>query len=141
MANFEGHPFLIFKHKVKNIKKALSKWSRETYGDIFQQLSIREELMKIKEALFESDPFPQNRMVLGQAQAKLKKYIKYEEEYWRLKAEIKWFVEGDRNTRFFHNLVNGKRKRLQVRRIQNDEGEWLEEESVMAEEAVKFYQK
>lgn len=47
-------------------------------------------------------------MVLQHAQAKLKKYVHYEEEYWKQKAEIQWFCKGDRNTKFFHNLVKVK---------------------------------
>ncbi|KAK4737677.1 hypothetical protein R3W88_001374 [Solanum pinnatisectum] len=46
--NWDSHisfnPFLEFKRNIKKIKKALTMWSRETYGDIFQQLIIREEI-------------------------------------------------------------------------------------------------
>lgn len=50
---FFSNPFLDFKRNIKKIKKALSLWSKETYGDIFQQLIIGEEISKIKEDLFE----------------------------------------------------------------------------------------
>lgn len=93
ITELEGHPFLTFKHKVKNIKKALTRWSKEIYGK------------NIKKAL----------------------------------TSIDWYVNGDRNTRFFHNLVNERRKRLQVRRIQNAKGSWLDTDNTMAEEAVRFY--
>ncbi|XP_060170627.1 uncharacterized protein LOC132601563 [Lycium barbarum] len=45
-------------------------------------------------------------MVLQQAQAELKKYLHFEEEFWRQKANVTWFAEGERNTRFFHNLFS-----------------------------------
>lgn len=51
-----------------------------------------------------------------------------------------WCNEGDRNTKFFHAHVNGKRKTLQQRRIQNSEGSWIEDTDVMAGEAVKSFQ-
>ncbi|XP_059281287.1 uncharacterized protein LOC132034982 [Lycium ferocissimum] len=123
---FVGTPFLAFKQRLKNLKRALSKWSRETYGDIFKQLSIREEVVKVKEQLFEEDPSIINRIVLQKAQAELKKYLIIEEKYWKEKAGVTWFIEGDRNTNFFHNHVNGKRKKLQLKRIQNDNGVWLD---------------
>ncbi|XP_060190723.1 uncharacterized protein LOC132619998 [Lycium barbarum] len=50
------------------------------------------------------------------------------------------FAEGDRNTRYFHSIVNGRRKRLQIRRIQNQHGIWIEGESLLAEEGCIFYQ-
>uniref|UniRef100_A0A1U7V1B1 Uncharacterized protein LOC104212570 n=1 Tax=Nicotiana sylvestris TaxID=4096 RepID=A0A1U7V1B1_NICSY len=50
-----------------------------------------------------------------------------------------WFKDGDRNTKFFHAQVNGRRKRLKLSRIQNSLGNWIEEDHLIAEEAVKFY--
>ncbi|XP_060170606.1 uncharacterized protein LOC132601544 [Lycium barbarum] len=106
---------------MKKLKVALSVWSKETFGDIFKQLTIREDIVKIKELLFEEDPSEVNRLVLQQAQAEFKRYMHFEEEFWKQKAGVEWKLEGDRNTRFFHNLVNGRRKRMQLNRIQNDE--------------------
>ncbi|XP_060202843.1 uncharacterized protein LOC132631262 [Lycium barbarum] len=72
--------------RLKNLERALSKWSIETYGDIFKQLSIREEVAKVKEQLFEEDPSIINRIVLQKAQAELTKYLNIEEQYWKQKA-------------------------------------------------------
>ncbi|XP_060178137.1 uncharacterized protein LOC132608081 [Lycium barbarum] len=77
--NFVGSPYLAFKQKLKNLKSALIKWSRDTYGDIFQQLAIREEVVKVKEKLFEEEPSIINRIVLQKALAELKKYLNLEE--------------------------------------------------------------
>ncbi|XP_075091889.1 uncharacterized protein LOC142172035 [Nicotiana tabacum] len=52
-----------------------------------------------------------------------------------------WFTEGDRNTSFFHNHVNGKRKKLQLKRIKNGSGVWIEDQEQLATAAVDFYQK
>ncbi|XP_060181254.1 uncharacterized protein LOC132610870 [Lycium barbarum] len=92
--------FLSFKLKLKKVKIALSKWSKETFGDIFKQLVIREDIVKIKEQLFEEDPSEENRMVI---------------------------------------LVKGKWNKIQVRRIKNADGVWLEEADKLADEAVSFY--
>ncbi|XP_060190651.1 uncharacterized protein LOC132619914 [Lycium barbarum] len=111
-SNLDGNPFMLFKQKLKHIKKILSAWSKEVYGDIFKQLIIREEIVRIKEELFEEDPSPLNRMVLQQAQAELKNYLHFEEEFWRQKANVTWFSEGDRNTRFSHNLFSQEQKAM-----------------------------
>ncbi|XP_070002553.1 uncharacterized protein LOC142165956 [Nicotiana tabacum] len=52
-----------------------------------------------------------------------------------------WFEEGDRNTRFFHNCVNGKRQKLQLKRIQNSDGSWIEDQDKLSEAAMDFFQK
>ncbi|XP_060211838.1 uncharacterized protein LOC132639409 [Lycium barbarum] len=135
-----GMPFWVFKQKIKKVKGALSAWSRLTFGDIFKQLIIREDIVGIKEHLFEDDPSAENRIVLQLAQDELKKYLHYGEEFWRQKKVYTWFSEGDRNTGFFHNSVNGRRKRLQVNRIQISDGEWIEDKEQLASEAVNFFQ-
>ncbi|XP_075095162.1 uncharacterized protein LOC142173464 [Nicotiana tabacum] len=101
-ADFIGDPFLMFKQNIKRVKAALSKWSRETFGDIFKQLAILEDIVR--------------------AQSELKKYLSIEEQYWKQKAGMTWFAKGDRNTSFFHNHVNGKRKKLQLKRIKSGSG-------------------
>ncbi|KAH0706440.1 hypothetical protein KY289_011516 [Solanum tuberosum] len=66
---------------IRRIKTALSKWNKETYGDIFKQLVIREDIIKVKEQLFEEVPNAENRVVLQKAQAKHKKYLHFEKTF------------------------------------------------------------
>ncbi|XP_070031030.1 uncharacterized protein [Nicotiana tomentosiformis] len=122
-ADFIWDPFLMFKLNIKRVKAPVSKWSRETFGDIFKQLAILEDIVRVKEMLFEEEPTIENKIVLQKAQSELKKYFSIEEQYWKQKAGMIWFVEGDRNTSFFHNHVNGKRKKLQLKRIKS--GSWV----------------
>lgn len=35
---------------------------------------------------------------------------------------MQWFSEGDCNTRFFHNVVRGRRKRLEIDIMQRVDG-------------------
>ncbi|XP_016445653.1 uncharacterized protein LOC107770832 [Nicotiana tabacum] len=123
--NFPFQSLFLTTEKLKRVKIALSKWSRITYGDIFKQLALKEYVVKIKEMLFE-EPKVENIIVLQKAQSELKRYLSIEEQYWKQKAGMSWFVEGDRNTRFFHNHVNSKRQKLQLKRIQNHDGSWIE---------------
>ncbi|XP_060183032.1 uncharacterized protein LOC132612987 [Lycium barbarum] len=51
------------------------------------------------------------------------------------------FSEGDKNTRFCHSLVKGRRKRIQIKRIQDADGNWLEDADRVAGEAVNFFHK
>ncbi|XP_075092579.1 uncharacterized protein LOC142172788 [Nicotiana tabacum] len=81
-----------------------------------------------------------NRERLQKVQAEFIKCLALEEKYWQQKAGMTWFKEGDRNTKFFHAQVIGRRKRLQLNRIQTSGGTWIEEEQEIAEEAIKFYE-
>ncbi|XP_049391503.1 uncharacterized protein LOC125855893 [Solanum stenotomum] len=107
-SSFTNNRFLDYKRKIKQVKKALTIWSRQTYEDIFQQLLIREEIAKLKEKLFEEFPSQENRAVMQKAKA---------------------------------DIVKGRRNRLKVTRILNEQGCWVEEEDQIVNEAIDYYQK
>ncbi|XP_019241016.1 PREDICTED: uncharacterized protein LOC109221004 [Nicotiana attenuata] len=69
----------------------------------------------------------------------LLQFLALEEEFWKQKSGMAWFKDGDRNTKFFHAQVNGRRRRLQLKRVQNSNGIWLEDSNDMADEAVRFF--
>ncbi|XP_075091658.1 uncharacterized protein LOC142171853 [Nicotiana tabacum] len=110
--DFLGDSFFMFKQNLKRVKGAVSKWIKDTYGDIFKQLAIREDIVRVKEMLFEEELTVENRIVLQKSQAELKSYLSIDEQYWKEKANMTWFTEGDKNTRCFHNHVNVKRQKL-----------------------------
>ncbi|XP_075087590.1 uncharacterized protein LOC142169603 [Nicotiana tabacum] len=58
----------------------------------------------------------------------------------RFKGRCGQNKEADRNTRFFHDDVNDKRQKLQLKRIQNHDGNWIELQERMADAAVEFFQ-
>lgn len=53
---------------------------------------------------------------------------------------MRWFTQGDRNTKFFHSYVRGKRKNLQIRDIKNDHGVNLTKDLEIGLEAVRVLQ-
>ncbi|XP_019242530.1 PREDICTED: uncharacterized protein LOC109222657, partial [Nicotiana attenuata] len=101
-ADFSASSFVIFNYKLKKLKKALSTWSKATYGDIFQRIASLEEVVLVHERQFELNPTVMNRQRLQCVQAEMIKYLALEEDFWRQKSGMTWFKEGDRNTKFFH---------------------------------------
>ncbi|GKE24381.1 RNA-directed DNA polymerase, eukaryota [Tanacetum coccineum] len=49
------------------------------------------------------------------------------------KAKIKWAIEGDENSKFFHGIINRKRSTLAIRGIMVD-GEWVDDPSRVKDE-------
>nr|XP_009587917.1 uncharacterized protein LOC104085557 [Nicotiana tomentosiformis] len=114
-ADFSANPFVIFNYKLKTLKKALSTWSRATFEDVFQKIASLEEVVLVHERKFEAYPTQMNR------------------------ERLQKFKDGDRNKKFFHAQVNGRRKRLKLKRIKNSLGNWIEEDELIAKESVNFY--
>ncbi|XP_019251178.1 PREDICTED: uncharacterized protein LOC109230104 [Nicotiana attenuata] len=138
-ADFSANPFVLFNHKLKKLKRVLSTWSNTTYGDIFQKIASLEEVVLVHERQFEAYPTQMNRERLQKVQAEMIRYLALEEEFWKQKAGMTWFKDGDRNTKFFHAQVRERRKMLQLKRIKDSRGIWIEEDEKIAEEAVNFY--
>lgn len=59
----------MFYQKLKNTKSALTRWSKETLGNIFQEITTLEDIIKFKEKQFEENPNGMNREKLSKAQA------------------------------------------------------------------------
>nr|GEX82477.1 hypothetical protein [Tanacetum cinerariifolium] len=54
------------------------------------------------------------------------------------KAKIKWAVEGGENSKFFHGIVNKKRRHLAIKGILVD-GEWIENPNRVKSEFYSYY--
>lgn len=44
-------------------------------------------------------------------------------------------------TKFFHTIVRRRRNRLRVNIFQNEEGEWMENQTDILDAAIRFFQK
>nr|GFA95172.1 putative RNA-directed DNA polymerase, eukaryota [Tanacetum cinerariifolium] len=56
------------------------------------------------------------------------------------KARVKWDVEGDENSKFFHGLINSRRKSQLIHGIMH-EGVWLSDPKDIKEAFLNFYKK
>ncbi|KAG5610699.1 hypothetical protein H5410_021980 [Solanum commersonii] len=108
--------FIAFKENIKRVKIGLTRWSKDTYGDIFKQLIITEDIMRIKDKLFEDVPKKINRAVLQKDEAKFKRYLHFE-------------------------YSKGQRKGATLAENLEQTGVWLEEEEAIVVESIDFYQK
>lgn len=55
---------------------ALAKWIKDSFGDTFKQLSIWEEVVKLKEKHFEENPSAKNKSILNKVHAEFVTYLK-----------------------------------------------------------------
>ncbi|KAG5596621.1 hypothetical protein H5410_037853 [Solanum commersonii] len=89
----QGNPMWILHQKLKRTASLISTWSRNTYGDIFEDNnspSTRASLNKIK--------------------------VEY-------KSRVKWLVDRDSNTSYFHKTIKDKRRRIGINKIMDEDQE------------------
>ncbi|KAF3641089.1 hypothetical protein FXO38_21510 [Capsicum annuum] len=98
-------------------------WNGRTDKDcIFKRLdreiATLEDIIKVIEKQLEEDPSGLNRANLFKAHAQLNMQLKREEDYWRQKPGYEWFKYRERNIKFFHTIVKGRRNRLRISFVQ-----------------------
>nr|GEX21318.1 RNA-directed DNA polymerase, eukaryota [Tanacetum cinerariifolium] len=54
------------------------------------------------------------------------------------KAKVRWVIEGDENSKYFHEIINKKRSQLAVRGVITD-GEWIDEPCKVKSEFLKQF--
>lgn len=83
---------------------------------------------------------PDNRSELSKCRAEFTRYFKIQNSILRQKYWIKWLDEGDSNTAYFHGIIKDNKRKVAIRKIINDQNQWLEGNDVVVEGAIRFYQ-
>lgn len=63
-----------------------------------------------------------------------------EESCWRQKASFKWKLEGDRNTKLFHNIEKRKRIKNKTRSVEY-EGSYITDSKQLHTSAPEYFEK
>nr|GEY03425.1 RNA-directed DNA polymerase, eukaryota [Tanacetum cinerariifolium] len=123
----KSSPALVnFKNKLQGLKSAIKGWVNKRRSRIKVFDSLREELrnldlhIDVRQGLHHGG---EKRMKLVNEIHKLEREQK---DDLIQKSQIKWCVDGDENSKFFHGTINKKRKQLSVRGIKSN-GQWVEE--------------
>uniref|UniRef100_A0A0V0IU37 Putative ovule protein n=1 Tax=Solanum chacoense TaxID=4108 RepID=A0A0V0IU37_SOLCH len=135
-----GDPMWKFHMKMKRLTSTLSKWSKQEYGDIFTKgREFEETIRKAKEEIMTNNA-DAHRQRLHQMNATYIRYLKLEENILKQKTQLQWFQEGDANTKYFHALMRGRRRRIFLHKICIENEVWIQGEEQIAQAACDYYQ-
>ncbi|XP_071918897.1 uncharacterized protein [Coffea arabica] len=138
-----GSPFYRVWAKLKRVSHAIQQWNKETFGDVFLNVKRAEAAVARAELQIEVDSSEENFVELKRVQAKLRRVLTIEEQFWKQKARVKWLQHGDNNSRFFRSVVKQRRYRAAIHSIQDSQGTWITDDGTMGwkpclEEAPSF---
>ncbi|XP_060181501.1 uncharacterized protein LOC132611106 [Lycium barbarum] len=91
-----------------------AKWfdSFGAFEDIFEEPKRLEILIRNLEETSLTNNNHEIEENLAKARADFTKFIKFQDNILRQKAQVKWLHEGDANIVFFHSIIKDRRKRL-----------------------------
>ncbi|XP_020598796.1 uncharacterized protein LOC110038335 [Phalaenopsis equestris] len=119
------------------IAKALKSWSWNTFGNVHTTVQKAEEEVKALERGGQLGIEEEKKLLT--AQNYLLSAIDYQEKILKQKESMNIFTDGDRNTRFFHAYIKYKRKCNTIHAIQNANGQWLQNNNDIANDAICYY--
>ncbi|KAH1266507.1 Exocyst complex component SEC6 [Glycine max] len=127
------------KQKVKFIKDCIRQWSYSNGVITAKKIQdLKKELNALEVGI--------NDRILSPAEVELKKSL--QEQLWyaanayesmlRQKARVKWLKEGDRNSAYFHKMINHRRRHNAIQGLIID-GVWVQEPSSVKNEAFNHF--
>nr|XP_016497289.1 PREDICTED: uncharacterized protein LOC107816119 [Nicotiana tabacum] len=69
------------------------------------------------------------------------RYLKLQDSILRQNARVKWIQEDDVNIAYFHAIIKGRRRRLSIKKIMDEQDQWIEGNDAIVKAAVRYYQK
>lgn len=135
---FYGCPMSILFQKLKAVKLAFKAWNKEVFGDVHTLVkAAKPKLDGIQQEIADFGYTNDLDVKEKQAQCQFQKALAFEEEFWRDKARIKWFTQGDRNTTLFHKIAKIRQVTNQMNVLKN--GDLILENQQDIEEHVLAY--
>ena len=106
-----GSPSYRLPRKLRLLKEDSKRWYREVFDRVEIRLATLMEELKALESK-ETSPrlFEVERARRVEMKAEIRRLLMAEETSWRQKSRATWLSKGNRNTAFFHRVVNAHRR-------------------------------
>eukprot|EP00253_Pinus_taeda_P024733 PITA_24733 len=112
--------FSTFREKIHSLKMTAKEWqSQKIKQEKEELLNIQKDLDSIISSSFHRLSFEKKNHIRILEKRKHMLLLR-EEASWRLKSRALWLREGDRNTKFFHNFANARRRKNSIWKIEDD---------------------
>jgi len=136
----DNNPMVVVQKKLKRLKNYIKVWS------IDNRKKEKEEKNTLSQTIIAIEKRAEMGPITIEDQEKRQKSIKDLEMINRKetldlaqKARLKWSVEGDENSKFYHAMINRKRKIMSIRGIKID-GDWEVDPLKVKDEFRRYFQ-
>ncbi|XP_020702025.1 uncharacterized protein LOC110113689 [Dendrobium catenatum] len=127
--NFVGDDMEILNKKCKRALNELSHWSKNKFKDFSRDKSrLKNEILLLQEEEATNGWLIDEKLWLLRSKVKeLNVILNYLNTWGKQRAKVKWIVEGDSNTKFFHSFANARRNTNWISQVKNLEGHITED--------------
>ncbi|GJW61150.1 RNA-directed DNA polymerase, eukaryota [Tanacetum coccineum] len=136
----DANRMIRFKKKLQDLKVRIRGWVKDKRLSVSgEKDSIKKELSDIDSLLDCGAVSDSNLLRRSELHRNLYNINQMESKEYLQKSKIKWVIEGDENSKFFHGLVNKKRSQLAIRGVFVD-GIWCTNPNKVKEVFFKHFE-
>jgi len=130
-----GAPMFRFTRKLRRIKRELKIWSRSKFSAFRTQIEKNTSKLQFVESRIITNPqSPRLNDWHFRLLKQREKILLFNKRYWGNLARKKWLVDGDRNSRYFHQAAKIKKRNCSIIRIKDASGIWLDDIHVIRQQ-------
>lgn len=104
--------------KIKRLKQRLGWWNRNVFGNLFSSLAKKEAEVHLADRELQQNHNTSNLEKYQKVASEFDTLLEMEEHFWKQKARSKWTLDGDKNTKLYHSMVQRKKSRLKIHSIE-----------------------
>jgi hypothetical protein len=110
-----GSPMSCLQQKLKRLKRAFKEWNKVTFGNIHSQVSVAIDEVTRLQNIIDSGSITDEIVAQDyHAQLILSQALLQHDQFWKEKARVQHFMNGDRNTSYFHRVARVKAATKQI---------------------------
>ncbi|XP_027122139.1 uncharacterized protein [Coffea arabica] len=135
----QGSPLRILCSKLLAARRGIQGWNKQSFGNIFDAVKEAEVgLLRAEGAMVHGDS-EGAQVELNKAQTELRRALAVEEQYCRQKARVTWLHNGDRTSKYFHEVVKQWRVQGMIHRVKRADEVWVEDDNGIATDSIEYF--
>ena len=128
----------VCKVKIKELTQAFSKKkAKQNRGEVKE---IEKKLCDLEEKINNGENSPNICKDYTETKSKLERYYQQKCKGASIRARVRWFEEGEKNTKYFLNLEKHQGVKKQLTKVRTEQNKTVTTEEEVLNETVKFYQ-
>ncbi|GJU04185.1 RNA-directed DNA polymerase, eukaryota [Tanacetum coccineum] len=135
---FSSNAMFNLMQKLKFTKNKIRTWNRTRQSITNRKRALQKELGKLDMIIDNGKATEENLLHRMEVCNSIQELDKLHNMEVAQKAKVKWAVEGDENSKFYHGILNKKRHQLAIRGVMKD-GVWEDKPDVVKKEFVNHF--
>lgn len=120
--------------RIKNFRSEIALWKKTV--NLHSENRIKTLKPTLESEISKQRP---DRSLMLRTKHELAEAYNEEELFWQQKCREQWLEAGDKNTKYFHNCVKGRKIQNRILMLNDDNGQEMYSEGSKGEVAVEYF--